>query len=98
MLGLVKGLVPRAGRDDRQTSTQERHQSCEATQVLGWAEPLEQLCSGETSGGLHKSWDSHPPGYLHCPGEGGPSLLRAQGGGLEVGQSRAWGLSCRLGH
>lgn len=49
--GLVEGLVPRAGKEDRQTCTQERHQSCKATLNLGQADS-----PGQSQG---RPWHSH---------------------------------------
>ena len=60
MPGLVEGLVPRAGKEERQAH-RKKTLKLQSHPGLWWAElwaapglPLEQLCSGEPRGGLHK--------------------------------------------
>lgn len=106
--GLVEGLVPRAGKEDRQTRTQERHQSCKTTQDLEWAEswatpgpPLEQLCSGEPRGDLHPKMVPSRllgGGWKQDKVEHGAQLSsRPRSGELELGPgSRGGGVSVRV--
>lgn len=106
--GLVEGLVPRAGKEDRQTCTQERHQSCKATLNLGQADS-----PGQSQG---RPWHSHaqespvetftaagtPPPRPAPTAQDSltahrmvPSGLPGNGGNVEAGQGRAWGSGVR---
>lgn len=111
--GTRRGTGPQSRqrrRTDRQTCTQERHQSCKATQTLGRAEswaapgpPLEQLCSGGPRGDLHPPGLSLPAGGTLSP----PRVLERVGvGKVEHGaqlssrpcqESRGWALGAGRG-